>query len=149
MHLQVASSLEYNTLRNIYVGIFHRNLVHMGYFSSMADVTFSTYCNFMLQMLHIILCLGKLLNIHCVKSVLIRSFSGPYFPAFGLNTKRYSVCRTRKTPNTDTFYAVMFLLFDLEDLSESHICFHFTDVGMPSSKTKSVCHNFCMFEFLE
>ena len=23
---------------------------------------------------------------HCVKSVRIRSFSGPYFPAFGLNT---------------------------------------------------------------
>ena len=51
-----------------------------------------------------------------VKSVRIRSFSGPYFPAFGLNTKRYSVSlriqsectkiRTRKTPNTDTFYAV-------------------------------------------
>ena len=28
---------------------------------------------------------------HYVKSVLIRSFSGPYFPAFGLNTERYSV----------------------------------------------------------
>ena len=27
--------------------------------------------------------------IHCVKSVFILSFSGPYFPAFGLNTKRY------------------------------------------------------------
>ena len=33
-------------------------------------------------------------------------FSGPYFPAFGLNTERYSECgkiRTRKTLNTDTF----------------------------------------------
>ena len=29
--------------------------------------------------------------IHCVKSVQIRSFSGPYFPAFGLNTERYSL----------------------------------------------------------
>ena len=28
---------------------------------------------------------------HCVKSVPIRSFSGPYFPAFGLNMERYSV----------------------------------------------------------
>ena len=28
---------------------------------------------------------------HCVKSVQIRSFSGPYFPAFGLNTERYNV----------------------------------------------------------
>ena len=45
---------------------------------------------------------------HCLKSVRIRSFSGPYFPAFGLNMERYSVSlriqsacgkiRTRKTP---------------------------------------------------
>ena len=43
-------------------------------------------------------------------------FSGPYFPAFGLNTEIYGVslriqseCKKiwpRKTPNTDTFYAV-------------------------------------------
>ena len=43
-------------------------------------------------------------------------FSGPYFSAFGLNTERYGVSlriqsecgkvQTRKTPNTDTFYAV-------------------------------------------
>ena len=55
--------------------------------------------------------------LHCVKSVRIRSFSGPYFPAFGLNTERYGVSlhiqsecgkiRTRKTPITDTFHAVL------------------------------------------
>ena len=28
-------------------------------------------------------------NYHCVKNVRIRSFSGPYFPAFVLNTERY------------------------------------------------------------
>ena len=28
---------------------------------------------------------------HCVKSVRIQNFSGLYFPAFGLNTERYSV----------------------------------------------------------
>ena len=28
---------------------------------------------------------------HCVKSLQIRSFSGPYFPVFGLNTEIYSV----------------------------------------------------------
>ena len=47
---------------------------------------------------------------HCAESVRIRSFSGPHFPALGLNMKRYeSECgkiRTRKNPNTDTFYAV-------------------------------------------
>ena len=44
--------------------------------------------------------------------------SGPYFPAFGLNTERYSVAlrfqsecgkiRSRKTPYLDTFQAVIF-----------------------------------------
>ena len=58
---------------------------------------------------------------HCVKSVHIRSFSGPYFLAFGLNTEtcgtetygvflriqyKYWKIRTRKTPNTNTFHAV-------------------------------------------
>ena len=53
---------------------------------------------------------------HCVKSDRIRSYFGPHFPAFGLNTERYGVClriqsecgkmRSRITPNTDTFYAV-------------------------------------------
>ena len=53
---------------------------------------------------------------HCVKTVRIRSYSGPYFPAFGLNTERYglslriqsecSKIRTRLTLNTDTFLAV-------------------------------------------
>ena len=54
---------------------------------------------------------------HYVKSVRIRSYSGPHFPVFGLNTDRSGVSlriqskwgkiRTRVTPNTDTFYAVM------------------------------------------
>ena len=51
-----------------------------------------------------------------MKRVRIRSFSGPYFPAFGLNTERYSVSlrikskcgkiQTRKSLNTDSFHAV-------------------------------------------
>ena len=55
--------------------------------------------------------------IPCVKSDLIRSCSGPHFPAFGLNTERNSVSLrtqsecgkmwTRITPNTYTFYAVI------------------------------------------
>ena len=53
---------------------------------------------------------------NCVRSVRIRSYSGPYFTAFGLNTERHEVSlriqsesgkiRTRTTPNTDNFYAV-------------------------------------------
>ena len=59
-------------------------------------------------------------NIHCAKSVRIRSYSDLYFPAFGLNTERYGVSlriqsrcgkvRTRITPNTDTFHAVITIL---------------------------------------
>ena len=61
-----------------------------------------------------------MLTFNCKKKVHTQSFSGPYFPAFGLNTDIYSVnlriqskcgkIRTRKTRNTDTFYAVVFSL---------------------------------------
>ena len=39
---------------------------------------------------------------HHVKSVLIRSYSGPYFPAFELNKERYWVSlRIQMQENTD------------------------------------------------
>ena len=57
---------------------------------------------------------------HCVKSVRIWSYSGPYFPAFGLNTERYRMSiriqtkcgkmQTIITANTDTFHAVWSML---------------------------------------
>ena len=34
---------------------------------------------------------SRVSNLHCVKSVRIQSYSGPYFPAFGLNTEYLSV----------------------------------------------------------
>ena len=34
---------------------------------------------------------NKVIQFHCVKSVCIPSFSGPYFLALGLNTERYPV----------------------------------------------------------
>ena len=43
---------------------------------------------------------------HCVKSVRVRSYSDPHFPAFGLNMERYGKMWTRITPNTNAFYAV-------------------------------------------
>ena len=63
----------------------------------------------------------KMKEIHCVKSVRVRSYFGFHFPAFELNTERYgylreislrvqSKCRkirSRITPNTDTFDAVI------------------------------------------
>ena len=52
-------------------------------------------------------------KLHCVKSARIRSYSGPYFPTFRLNTERYRVflriqskcgkIRSRIIPNTNTF----------------------------------------------
>ena len=59
--------------------------------------------------------------IHYVKSVRIRIFSGPYFPAFRLNMERhYGVylriqsewrkIRTRKTANMDPFHAVKIIM---------------------------------------
>ena len=49
-----------------------------------------------------------------MKIIRVQSYSGPHFPAFGLNSKRYSVSvhiqsergeiRTRISPNTETFY---------------------------------------------
>ena len=59
----------------------------------------------------------KFPSLHCVKSVCIRSYPGPPFPAFGLNTEIHSTSlriqsecgkiRTRITPNRDTFYAML------------------------------------------
>ena len=53
---------------------------------------------------------------HCTKNVRIQSYSGPYFPACGLNTERFgvSLCIQSKcgkmwiriTLDTDTFHAV-------------------------------------------
>ena len=69
---------------------------------------------------------------HCVKRVSIRSYSGPNFPAFGLNTERYGVSlriqsecgkiRTRITPNTDTFYSVWKSLIILSMNLQSAFC---------------------------
>ena len=38
-------------------------------------------------------------------------FTGPYFPAFGLNTGKYGL---EKTPNLNTFHAVELLDYDLQ-----------------------------------
>ena len=40
---------------------------------------------------HLSLRYGELPDIHCVKSVRMRSFSSPYFPAFWMNRERYGV----------------------------------------------------------
>ena len=46
----------------------------------------------------------------CMKTARILSFSGKYFPVFGLNVETFSPNVGKyglgKTPNTDTFHAV-------------------------------------------
>ena len=64
-----------------------------------------------------------------MRSVRIRSFSGPYFPKFGLNTEFYFVnlriqdecgrIRVRKTPNTEIFHAMCSPLVNIESI-ENH-----------------------------
>ena len=80
----------------------------------------------------------KTRGIHCVKSVRIRSYSGPYFPTFGLNTERYGVSlpiqceygkmRTRITPNTDTFHAVIFRTLAYSETKT------YSDLSMPRNQ---------------
>ena len=47
-------------------------------------------------------------QLQSLKSVHVQSFSGPYFPALGLNARKCEngKMRTRRSPNTDTFHAV-------------------------------------------
>ena len=69
------------------------------------------------EKLHENVCDRESFSTHCVKIVRIRSYSGPYSLAFGLNMERYSVplrihsewgkLWNRKTPNTDNFHAVI------------------------------------------
>ena len=77
------------------------------------------------------------ITLHCVKSIHPYSnFSGPYFPAFGLNSERYSVSprtqseclkiQTRKTPNTDTFHALLDFRLDSILPFSSKLEFYFT-----------------------
>ena len=61
----------------------------------------------------------RIVDLPCVKKFLIRSYSGQYFPALGLNMERYSVSLriqsefgkigTIISPNANTFHAVLFV----------------------------------------
>ena len=90
---------------------------------------------------------------HYLKSVHIRSYSGPHFPAFGMNREIYGVSRriqskcgkmrTRITPNMDTFHAVLikigrsfFKLTFLIYSNDSPCNFNFTGKNCPISINK-------------
>ena len=67
-------------------------------------------------------------NFSCVNSVRNRSYSGPHFPAFGLNREKYSVSfriqstcgkiRTKITLNTDLFCAVFTSFLNLKQTDQ-------------------------------
>ena len=98
--------------------------------------------------------------LHCLRSVRIRSFSGPYFPAFGLNTKSYFILRscssvslsiqyecrkirTRKSPDTDTFT----LCNSHGKIKHKEIITWLLSILCRSFKTlKSYCFFFCIFD---
>ena len=76
----------------------------------------------------------QIMMIHRVKSVRIRSYSGPHFPTFGLNTERYSISlciqskcgkmRTKITANTENFYVVIAIYYYLERINEKVLKLH-------------------------
>ena len=87
---------------------------------------------------------AKVFKDHCVKSAKYGVFSGPYFPAFGLNTERYGVSphiqsesgkiKTRITPNMDTFHAVTGLYIN-EDFSKETLKIRKQNWG-----NRQICH---------
>ena len=84
---------------------------------------------------------------HCVKSIRIRSYSGSYFPAFGLNTERYGVyfriqsecgkIGTVMTPNTDTLPSIF--------LTASHLHHHQFCLPRLASSVNLLCCHLCTF----
>ena len=73
--------------------------------------------------------------LHCAKIVRIRSFSGPYSPAFRLCIQsEWGKIRTRKTPNMDTFNPVM----SMQEIIIRTINSYYSFMVYPSKSTYSV-----------
>ena len=82
---------------------------------------------------------------HCVKSVRIRSYSGPHFPTLGLYTERHGISlrtqskwgkmRTRIIPNMDTFHAVQ----DAAEYRTNTVCLFI--FAFPTSSLREKCPN--------
>ena len=107
---------EYRKIRtrsNFVFGHFSRSVIYTHILKVRLKLSMVFLCNWWSI-------LKVFLHLHCVKSVPIRSSSGPFFPAFGLNTEIYRVnlriqsklkkMRNRKSPNKDTFHAVLWIL---------------------------------------
>ena len=71
-------------------------------------------------------------TVHCVESAHIRSFSGPYSPAFGFSVFSPNA---EKTPNTDTFCAVVVveLAFESFTVANEFLRMPVFEIGLPLS----------------
>ena len=64
-------------------------------------------------------------NFPCVKSVRIGSYSGPHFPAFGLNTERYSVFSPTAGKSERKFELIdLCITFDVVNTAYGFFCKH-------------------------
>ena len=75
----------------------------------------------------------RLKNTHCIKSVRIRRFSGPYFPAFGRNKSECEKIRSRKTPARRLFTQCLLYYFK----------FH-ADKADRNQNTEIIKHQLCL-----
>ena len=72
----------------------------------------------------------------CVKSVRIQSFSGPYFPAFGLNTNQEN-CKSGHFSRIGTLQITLEILVNIASiLFRRYFCFYFTRGCMISDEKK-------------
>ena len=74
--------------------IYHLFGIYFSYFFAVLLCFKFTFFSFFSQEKNLCFC-------NCVKSVHIRSFSGPQFPAFGLNTERHSPYSVQMRKNMD------------------------------------------------
>ena len=63
---------------------------------------------------------ARVSHLHSVKSVRIRSYSGPYFPAFGRNTERYFVRMRENTDQNNSEYGHFLRSADLIRQTQQH-----------------------------
>ena len=103
----------------------------------------------------------SIIMIHCVKNVRIRSYSGPHFFAFGLNTERYSASLPHFPAfglNTERYSASLphFFAFGLNTERYSASLPHFPAFGLNTevrmrenaNQNNSECEHFLRSDYL-
>ena len=80
-------------------------------------------------------------SIHCVKRLRNWSYSGPYFPTFGLNMERYGILRIR------TLYAVMYSVLFMYFPMLSFLVYRWWNIFTPTiwSFRLNFCQMYCLW----